>query len=744
MSSFLICLAITFAIAVGTLITGRLIIALGNIRWLKRGTIENHLFAMFLGTSAWILASGLLSHASLFAPAIRNVLLCLVVGLAAWVILRGRWNVAVDGIDLIVLRKLALVTTGLLLVNQFSIFWFHTYSPINDTASYLSMTELLQDHSAAEVVSAEQQNPLFICTHALVYSDWFHMGAVHFLAVIRSFLPGLTAYQVYPPVAAWGLLLNGAGMYCLARWMFRLPRSYANMVGIMPLVLGSPLVAAHQEGFFCQMYGTASFAFSVGLLSRLYVRNHWNWGSAAVFGLTIGAVLTTYGEFTPILTMGCAAFLIQAFRRSVVKSQAIDFLGFGGKATICFILFCNYELYRTIRGILFTANLNGVGSHHDWSDFGFWGFAMGALGDDVVFVIYTIVATGLFFTGLAFAVRHRQQSVALLTCLAFFMAAVIYFRFISRDPWTGEIGHTWNLYKLGKYTFPLVSVVITSGIWVTLKNYAYERRAIIAGWLIVIFICVPEHMENEVGEARFMNNRMGPVAMLNASQFHDLVVGEGKGTIYCISSHPRDNEIAGALLHPLKPKVVTWEELSKTFEQLQPGDRFLSLQSPRIIVGSETLPFNYVRFDPLSTFVADIKNEKGAWVAGDALSCWLGEQETEIKIWSADAMDATLQFIVEAGPSNEETQTHHIWSEGLGMLRTAWEVEQSQEVSVPVKLTRGVNVLKVGCTDLADSTSGSSRNLLASISGIEVVPQSTSSSDPSRQAGKVTANSDLR
>src|SRR5262249_7382546 len=83
-----------------------------------------------------------------------------------------------------------------------------------------------------------------------------------------------------------------------------------------------------------------------------------------------------------------------------------------------------------------------------------------------------LVVAVAFFAGVRLLVR-RRQALPVTAALVVIAALTAYFRLLARDPWTGEAGHSWNLFKLCQWAFPLVTALEIVGLWVLWRRLGW-------------------------------------------------------------------------------------------------------------------------------------------------------------------------------------------------------------------------------------------------------------------------------
>jgi hypothetical protein len=285
------------------------------------------------------------------------------------------------------------------------------------------------------------------------------MGAVYLLALVRSCVPGARALDVYPAVMAWGTLLNVAGVVLLCRWAFRLPRAAAVATGFIAAIAASSLSFAQHFGFLCQVYGTAALAFALAVLARC----RWRASDAGLFAVASCGLVSLYSELSPVLAVACLAYVVVAGARAWKTGRTAALTRFAGLTVLAIVVVGNVELVRAFRAVQYMTGLHGVGWHIDYSALRFWAFAVGADFLGTVHGPAQIVAVVFASLTLLLGLLRMRQAPVAVTLLTLAGLAVFYTVW-ARDPWTHLRGHTWNLFKLAQWSFPLVAALQGAGL----------------------------------------------------------------------------------------------------------------------------------------------------------------------------------------------------------------------------------------------------------------------------------------
>ncbi|QDT64275.1 hypothetical protein [Calycomorphotria hydatis] len=732
MGDFLLQLSIILFILISTFIIGRIIAVVLGVNWIRRLSVENILFSCFLGTAFLTLSAGMCFYAGLPSPQS-----CYVIGIT--ILLLGVVAAYCSYDELLRLQgakhALAWVTVFVVFasaMNLVPILWAKGWSHTNDAATYLIMADSLQTYGASSInpyaPTIDQvegfeltESTLTNTWYALAFCDWFHMGALYFFALVRACLPGLLAYEIYPAVSCWGLLLNGFGIFCLARWAVRVPVVYAALASIAPLILDTPLTVSHDSGFLCQLYGTASFLFSLCVLSRLYSSAHWNLSSAVVFGMTLTMVLSTYNEFTPILTMACIPFLIQLYVRSYQSSKLGQLMIFTLQAVCSFILIANIELQRTINGIITTLSIHGNGCHVGWSLPKFWAFAIGASGSIPEQLIHVTIATIFLSVGIYCACRWFRTAIPVVTTLGVMAMLFVYYTLFNEDPWTHELGQTWNMFKLCKYCFPFLVVIMVLGMWRCLQQSKHQMRVLVAISLLLALFGIPGRINLQIELATSVINRYGNDTFRMARELRDRARHGDLKEILCVNGMIQDKALIASIISPQRPIWVDPEKVVDALSYSGSKGTLLNLNLPGDRDFGKVSLFNFMKYEPVSAMIVSTQSVNRIEHDGVREYTWLGSVPIFNTIYSDSDQIMEFCFLASPGPSLMATPKRNIWVQVNDGPKQGIVADVARKVEIPVRLQQGENHITIGCLDKADTTYDTDpRTMLVHVTDLEV------------------------
>jgi hypothetical protein len=344
--------------------------------------------------------------------------------------------------------------------------------------------------------------------------------------------------------------------------------------------------------------------------------------------------------------------------------------------------------------------MDGVGCHIPWTLAEFGEFAVGGSGFDVRFglpfrglkrVVCTAALLLLFVGGLR--ELTRQSGLFVIAALIVLSALFAFFTCCRLDPWTGATGHTWNLFKIAKWTYPFVSALQIAGL---ARIVCTQRR-----WNpteIDSFLSAGGTVRKPTREKiviGFVLTLLGTVALLNAQQLYrasrgiakqcrDITANESpysamhglrdrladsNDPIYFVRAPETDfkSSLIVSLLYP-RPLVNGWhgDQLYGTLGLLadrprafDAGTIYLCHGEPPFDAPLERLPFDLWRLDSDRPTVFQInypdrpfasKVDPVLRITGNPLTCWIfaarcGVAELQVECTDGSVLPTNVLFM---------------------------------------------------------------------------------------------------
>jgi hypothetical protein len=483
------------------LLSGRLLAGALKARALLRFDPTAAAASAILGIATCTVGFGALSAAGVEAP--RAARLLLAGHLGALVVCWGRatfralWPVgSLRGW----LGLLAAWTAGLFLA-LLPVIRTGGFATCNDTYHYAAFSEWLQGNAWGAGVRWDPMSPVTYIP-AMFQGVGYPLGAAYLLALTQAAVASSSALGLYPAVSALGILLNTSAQYVVARWVFRLPERWAATSSLAFALVPHSIYWGHHNGFLQQTYGLCALLLALALLGRASRPADWDVATAALLALLAAYIVLVYLPMGPPLAIAFIPWAWISGRRALRRHALARWLLPLAVYAVLFVVFGHTEL-RGIWERLFTFALGQAGGHISFGAFDYLSFAVGTrivapdwspglaqwLRQSLPYL--TFLQGALLVGGLWMALR-RPRTWVLLSALASVLAAALYYAAFARDPWNGEIGHTWNLFKLSQYALPLLWAFWVFGLRRLLCRWPPSAHPVELGGLVlaagVVFI----------------------------------------------------------------------------------------------------------------------------------------------------------------------------------------------------------------------------------------------------------------
>jgi hypothetical protein len=434
---------------------------------------------------------------------------------------------------------------------------------------------------------------------------------------------------------------------------------------------------------------------------------------------------------------------------------------------VCGVLFAGFG-HRELPGIwarLLSLAQIQVGGH---ISFGAWDYVSFAVGAELgpghwspglaqtlrSFQEYlTPVYVGLIVGGLWLALR-RPRTWTLLGALAYLVAAAFYYARCVRDPWSGQIGHTWNLFKLSQYAFPLLCAFLIFGFRRLHRRLPLPPGFARSGGLLLVSGMVAIHWAWSA-EAGFSMQALVPAErpLEAVPELRRRLLALPEGTLFVLGRPAAQHACLGdtlALLAYPRPMMSDWEgtyHVPPVPEAPATIRRLLSNPGPTpvvaLVLGKP--PFSSEgaeRVGPGVTWLHDLAprilrlDEHGVVSASRPVGSfeWTGRSRLRMTVFSPRATHATLELTVR--PRAPRPGAPHEWIEVWtaprelrgpalrGALDPASRLEididgAEEALRIPVRLEPGTNTVAFARrgSDVPPETDG----VLLSITGARLL-----------------------
>jgi hypothetical protein len=488
-------LLIVGAVAVVSFVSGRLLTGSLGLDLLRPLTPAGAAASAVLGTALLTLGFGWLSLLGLPAPVIALVLLALHTVL----LLICAYRRAL--LEVFRPRGPARAWAGLLgatltcaVVSLLPVLRTGGFSIGNDTYTYCAFSEWLQTHGFGTPCPWDPASPVTAIPF-LWQQEQYPLGIAHFLALVQAGSGAPLSLLVYPAVSAWGMVLQTAALFVVARWVFRLGHAWAGGATLAFAVMAHPAYWGHHNGFLQQTCALPALLLALAVLARSLHERYWRLNTAILVALLAAFLLSVYLPLVPAL--GAAGIAYGAACWGRVRHRGQPRRAIAHLETV--VLLVSILGFLDLRGAverLFHFAGSDAGGHVAFSALQFLEFAMGlrVLGLHGTSVAVPFLSAslaplaplglGLTLVGLYQAWRQPRARVlaAAVAALAF---ALTYYGLWARDPWSGLVGHTWNVFKLMQWAFPFVLLLQVAALHRLLRPQARARRLVLALLLAV-------------------------------------------------------------------------------------------------------------------------------------------------------------------------------------------------------------------------------------------------------------------
>ncbi len=735
-----LCLVLSLLLA--TTLLGRSIVLLLKIEDYSQASLsglENFALASFIGTATLGLAAGWLSKLGLpmrtIAILISLIWLALVAiafrqDKTALLLVEGQRLPGLLALSAAVLIGAAFVLLPLAVGNS--------YAFLNDTFIYISNSEFLQTHGFPYSLQVNALNQPILTQIARNQFTGLRMGAIDFLALVQGIYRGTQAVDIFPAVSAWAVSSLGLALYSLLRSNFRLPVNFSIFaVGVLGFNL-NPIAAAAMFGFLPQTFGLVAFIWSILLASQVPRAREVHWQLALLLGLAFSFAITAYSAILPIMVAGIAIYwmlaLLKSFHTVAFKPQLWTMLACLGFT----LLLTNYELVRSLRAIPFELQMlnSKIGWNVPWSTVQFWEHAVGAIGGGGEYWVIQppwsqiIAALGTALIVIGFVAYLRQRSDWLVLVLSIlFVFGWVYYAQIAHNPWTGQVGQTWGLYKLNQYGYIIVFPMQMLGLYAVLGKAKFHQNRIY--WALIILLGLPfllwqyqfTHQKTSLIQAHFASS--SPVDALR--QMGRSVAARNPSQVILIA--PEEDfwpkRMYAYFLYPMPTAISS----KGTGVGVPPKGALCVLEYAiygvplEQVKNLQPLPANAALVDCAQPVISGIQNPNGFDRVDNKPFIWLGQGSTTIEIWSGRKCQAVLQMQTTPGPSIPDSGIRHLQTQ-VGDEKREFTLETNSLVTLDIPLEAGQTNLAV-LTPLDEAQilrmpNGDTRPLVLGLTGLSV------------------------
>jgi hypothetical protein len=376
----------------------------------------------------------------------------------------------------------------------FTALYYGQYNPFNDTWTYISQAQWLQNHPFTEKAIASGFYPAFSQV-TLYQTHGARVGPSFLLAITQSGLFLNWSYYVYPALLSLALGFGALASGGLISLITKANKSLVIFISLIVFIMPSGFVYGAYTGFYPMTFG---LLFIIGLTSFLSIgvdniltKSKNSIPIIVISSLLFSAFLYSYNDFLPFLLLALSLSIITLIfwnRYIVNKLLMMAFFVLTGT-----LLLVNVEVKRIIINLI---NIISIGSGTTqigwpifWNPFEFLGFMSGLKsgfsGHNTIGIlkylqaIFISVSIGaVLFYGLYDFNKSKYKTFLVIPIGIIFACAVVFvkMRYFTQGLIPNEQGATFLQLKTAKYASPfLIIILFSSLIFLSFKNKPIKK-----------------------------------------------------------------------------------------------------------------------------------------------------------------------------------------------------------------------------------------------------------------------------
>ena len=361
----------------------------------------------------------------------------------------------------------------------------------NDHATYISISEFLRESGYLEPTYREVE---FWQDNTWQYQSMhLRMGAQFFVAFFAGLSGTVNTMFIYPSLLGFVafILMSSFGFFYLS-----LRDKKANLIELS-FVLFFSLIAINLNiqnivlGFLPQ---TGGLILMVILFALAYETFYLKKSHYVLTALLFAAMVLTYHEIT--LFYGAGIFMLILFEFFYRKNRDMKFFAKVLGAHLGALVFSPIATKEFILGIQSSAGSNLVG----WNvPFSFLRYFQMMFGQDMHYLIpngsyrYAIMP-GLFatfFYAYLFCrgkLRDERKHITQFLLVSFtpFIVGIGLFAYLVYNPFNGQLGHTWRIFKLVGWSYWVIPIVIGMMAYTYFKESKIKKIFVLITMLVFL------------------------------------------------------------------------------------------------------------------------------------------------------------------------------------------------------------------------------------------------------------------
>lgn len=377
--------------------------------------------------------------------------------------------------------------------------------PYCDGYTYVCNADYLMDYGYNVPVSPEDTLLHPWLSQTLLYQqENLRIGSQMFLGLISSLFNVKFSLELFMPITAFGVFLCG-----MASWSFMSSKyakgSYYKIIAILMVVLNGPIILWNAVyGFLPQTFGSA---FCLAAMAQIMQISEWREDAKWHIGTTallFACNALLYNEILPFLVLVTVVSVVRCIVCSREQSKNV-ILYISGCAVVAILLIITY-----VPGII-EATLSQFGSivgwHQDKDISTYVAYFLSTVPAEYSFrlssynaelLCYQIITLFMLCIVAVGFLKADKEIKREFICISLpYGVMFVYFILLTKNPWTGESGNSWSIYKLMQYYFVVAIPYLAIYVAEALKKI---NRAIIGlailGFTIFNANQIIDYMEN--------------------------------------------------------------------------------------------------------------------------------------------------------------------------------------------------------------------------------------------------------
>jgi len=407
--------------------------------------------------------------------------------------------------------RIIFIVCGFMLVGStfatlFTALYYGQYNPFNDTWTYISQAQWLQNHPFTEKAFASGFYPAF--SQVTLYQQLgARVGPSFLLAITQSGLFLNWSYHAYPALLSLALGFGALASGGLISLITHANKNLVIFISLIIFIMPSGFVYGAYSGFYPMTFG---ILFIIGLTNFLSMgvdnilrKNNNNIPIIIVSSLLFSAFLYSYNDYLPFLLLALALSIITLifWNKGIAKNLFVmAFFVLAGT-----LLLVNVEVKRILVNLAIILSVGSgttaIGWPIFWNPFEFVGFMSGLKSGfsgpteiiflkylQGIFIILSIIT--VIFYGLRDFNKSKYRTFLIIPIGLIFASALVFIkmRYFTEGLILNEQGATFLQLKTAKYASPfLIIILFSSLLFLSSKNKLIKKYL---PYVLVLYLLV--------------------------------------------------------------------------------------------------------------------------------------------------------------------------------------------------------------------------------------------------------------